>query len=233
MIFSFSRLNLYEQCPFRFYQKYVLQRDEAVTLPLALGKAVHKAIESEIRGKARDQAIMNGFIESDFHEELTYKDISDLVEKAPIKKDMGETEVHFKLSLSSEKNAPMLQGYIDVVQPKGSIVDWKTNRIPYDVRESYQVALYAWAISKIKSINTVRGSYYFLRFSRESSYLFTDNEMNEARKWAINLANDINEKMDLYHFFPEKYKDIFPAKPSRFCKHCPFSMVCYRDFKLN
>lgn len=231
MIFSFSRLSLYEQCPFRFYQKYVLQKDEAVTLPLALGKAVHKAIESEIRGEARDQAIMKGFIESDFHEELTYKDISDLVERAPIKKNMGETETYFKLPLSSEKNAPMLQGYVDVVQPRGSIVDWKTNRIPYDVKESHQVALYAWAISQLKNLKTVRGSYYFLRFRRESSFLFTHKEMEEARLWALKKSNEIKEKMDLYYFFPEKYKDIYPAKPSRFCNHCPFSAECFRTFK--
>ncbi|WP_040980444.1 MULTISPECIES: PD-(D/E)XK nuclease family protein [Oceanobacillus] len=231
MIFSFSRLNLYDQCPYRFFQKYVLGKEEPMTQPLALGKAVHKAIDNKIKGIPHDQAVTNGFVEADFYHEIHYDDISDLVGRAPITVGMGETETYFKLPLSSHENAPMLQGYIDVVQPKGSIVDWKTNRIPYDVRESYQVPLYTWAISQIKNIKAVRGSYYFLRFRRESNYLFTEKEMEEARLWALNVANEINEKLDLYHFYPDKYKDIFPAKPSRFCKHCPFAANCYRKFQ--
>lgn len=202
-----------------------------MTQPLALGKAVHKAIDSKIRGISHDQAITNGFIEAEMHRDLNYHDISSLVQRAPITIGMGETETYFKLPLTSGENAPMLQGYVDVVQSRGSIIDWKTNRLPYDVRETQQVGLYAWAVSQIKELNVVRGSYYFLRFRRESSYLFTEKEMDEARQWALNLANEIIEKLDLYVMFPDKYQVIFPAKPSRFCKHCPFSKECYRTFK--
>ena len=45
MIFSFSRLNLYKTCPYRFFKKYIEGYEEPITYPLALGKGVHKAIE--------------------------------------------------------------------------------------------------------------------------------------------------------------------------------------------
>lgn len=232
MIFSFSRLNLYEECPYRFYNKYILKKDEPLTQPLALGKAVHKAIEDKIKGVNHEPAVLNGYMEAEFHSGLNYDDISELTANAPVQPGMGQTEIHFKLPLSDAKDAPMIQGYIDVVQPKGSIIDWKTNRIPYDVQDTQQVALYCWAISNIKNLDKVRGSYYFLRFRKESSYVFTRKRIGEARTWALGLANEINEKLDLYSMFPERYKELFPAKPSRMCNHCPFSVNCVQRFHV-
>jgi len=230
MIFSFSRLNLYEQCPYRFFNKYILKKDEPITQPLALGKAVHKAIEDKIKGIDHEQAVLNGYMEAEFHKELSYDDISKLTAKAPVQRGMGETELYFKLPLSSKENAPMIQGYIDVVQPNGTIIDWKTNRISYGVQDTQQLALYCWAVSRIKNIGNIRGSYYFLRFRKESSDLFSHERMDEARCWALHLANEINEKLDLYEIFPNKYKELFPARSSRYCNHCPFSVECINTF---
>src|SRR5690625_5785497 len=90
MIFSFSRLNLYEQCPYRFFNKYILKKDEPITQPLALGKAVHKAIEDKIKGIDHEQAVLNGYMEAEFHKELSYDDISKLTAKAPVQRGMGD-----------------------------------------------------------------------------------------------------------------------------------------------
>ena len=82
--------------------------------------------------------------------------MSELVSYAPLTENMGETEIHFQLPLSYEDSAPMLQGYIDLVSPDGSkIVDWKTNRVRYDVRDNHQVGLYAWAVGQLKTGETV------------------------------------------------------------------------------
>src|SRR5699024_12211320 len=63
----------------------------------------------------------------------------------------------------------VLQGYVDVVQPDGSVIDWKTNRVPYGATETKQLALYCWAINQLKSAsysNSVQGTYFFLRFRK-------------------------------------------------------------------
>ena len=44
-VFSYSRLKRYSECPQSFLFKYVLEMAEPVGEPLALGKAVHTAIE--------------------------------------------------------------------------------------------------------------------------------------------------------------------------------------------
>ena len=89
MIFSFSRLSLYETCPYRFYKKYIQGYEEPTTYPLALGKGVHKAIEDKIKGVSHSEAVLNGMIEADFHPEVTMEELSDLVSHAPITREHG------------------------------------------------------------------------------------------------------------------------------------------------
>src|SRR5699024_5959541 len=206
MIFSFSRLNLYEQCPYRFYNKYILGKDEPMTQPLALGKAVHQAIDDKINGLSHDEAVLNGYAAAAFHEELEQQEISELVERVPIQPNMGGTEVYFKLPLADETDAPEIQGYIDLYSPDGVITDWKTNRNYYDITENRQLALYAWAISQIKGLETVEGVLYFLRYKKESSHSFTVDDMEKARLWALELANEVNEKQELLNMVPHEYK---------------------------
>ncbi|GAB3051579.1 RecB family exonuclease [Virgibacillus ainsalahensis] len=232
MIFSFSRLNLYEQCPYRFYNKYVLGKEEPMTKPLALGKAVHQAIDDKINGLTHEEAVLNGYAEAGFHEELTQQEISELVERAPIQPKMGENEVYFKLPLSDKADAPEIQGYIDLYSPDGAITDWKTNRIPYDVQANRQVALYAWSIGQIKGLDTVEGILYFLRFRKESNHVFNVEDMEEARSWALNTANEINEKMALQELLPDESERLFPVQPSRLCGHCPFAWECLKNNSL-
>lgn len=228
MIFSFSRLNVYAECPFRFFCKYVLELPESVTLPLALGKAAHKTIELKIKGMEHDEAVRQGWIESDFHPEVTFNEIDYLSKRAKIYVGMGDTEVHFNLPLSNEPNAPVLQGYIDLVAKDGTFfTDWKTNRKMYDVMDTRQIPLYAWAVDTIYNPKqAILGTLYFLRFKKASSRLFDKVDMEFARLWALNLANEINFKLKQYQMNPTQSIHLFPAKPSNKCSYCPFAYQC-------
>ncbi|MFS0688984.1 PD-(D/E)XK nuclease family protein [Sporosarcina sp. 179-K 8C2 HS] len=231
MIFSFSRLNLYEICQYRFYKKYIQGYVEPMTYPLALGKGVHKAIEDKINGISHTEAVLNGMIEADFHPEVTLEEMSDLVSRSPIQENMGATEVHFKLPLSEDESAPMIQGYIDVVSEDGSnIVDWKTNRSRYDVQDNHQVGLYAWAISQMKNQSMVEGNLYFLRFRKASTYVFKQADMEKSRQWALAVANEINSKCEILDMLPKEAENLFLSTPSSDCRHCPFVIECFRKF---
>ena len=231
MIFSFSRLGLYETCPYRFYKKYIQGYEEPTTYPLALGKGVHKAIEDKINGVSHSEAVLNGMIEADFHPEVTMEELSGLVSHAPIQENMGKAEIHFQLSLSDEESAPIIQGFIDLVSSDGSrIVDWKTNRVRYDVRDNHQVGLYAWAIGQLRGRLTVEGNLFFLRFKRESKHVFNQVDMDRSRQWALGVASEINSKRELLVMLPEEAKGLFPSTPSVYCRHCPFVIGCYRKF---
>lgn len=233
MIFSFSRLSLYLECPYRFYKKYILKIEEdEISLPLAFGKAAHKGIEDMINQQTVNvqDAALNGLIEADFHEEINYKELIDMIERGVKFRSKGQTEIYFELPLDDSSNAPIIRGYIDLLD-RNEIVDWKTNRVPYDVLDTMQIPLYAWATSKMYNLSEVKGTLYFLRYRKPSSYLFSQNEMEEVRLWALGLANEINEKVYLYEILGEsEVEKIFPNCPSNHCKTCPFAIDCYRKF---
>ncbi|NRG44253.1 PD-(D/E)XK nuclease family protein [Bacillus sp. CRN 9] len=230
MIFSFSRLQLYNTCQKRFYFKYILNLKDITTKPLALGKAVHKGIEAIIKGSTFENAILEGYTECDFHKDVSINEISKLVENAPVYKNQGETEVYFCFPLSDSPSSPKLQGYIDLVTDR-EFKDWKSNWRTYSVMDNHQLSLYAWAISKMKNKEIVLGSLYFLRYRKEFKHFFTIKEMNEARKWALGIANEINSKRNVLDILPDKGNDLFPSSPSSACSHCPFAIECYYSKK--
>lgn len=233
MIFSFSRLKLYETCPYRFRQKYIEGREEPVTQPLALGKGVHKAIESRIKGCNDSESLLNGMVEIDFHPEVSINELNQLFKKAPVIKGMGETEMYFKLPLSDNPRAPEIQGYIDLVQEGEwdySLWDWKTNHKSYDALDNHQLGLYAWALMTLKGTSSINGRLYFLRFRKGSQHHFTGQDAEKSRRWAYDLAMEINSKLFLRDIMPEKTDEIFPATPSSACSHCPFAVECFRKF---
>ncbi|NHN35512.1 PD-(D/E)XK nuclease family protein [Paenibacillus agricola] len=233
MIFSFSRLSLFEKCPFRFHCKYVLKMEEGTTKPLALGKAVHKAIESMISGSDLEEAILDGWIEAEMHSGVTHDEISQLVKKAPIYAGIGEVETHFTLPLSGDPDAPLIQGYIDLIQGN-NIIDWKTNWKPYAIEATKQLALYAWAFMKLKGGSSVHGNLYYLRFPyiterRMYNRVINQIEADQARQWALKLAIEVEERIALSEAFPEERLSFFPSIPSTECKHCPFAVECYKQ----
>lgn len=231
-LFSFSRLSLFQTCPKRFFYRYVLGKSEPVTKPLALGTAVHKALELVVNGASMEEAIKKGYIECDFHEEVSPIEIRELVERAPLGNLKGETELYFCIPLfPEEKHSPKLQGFIDLIAGN-KIVDFKTNRKMYHVTDNYQMGLYAWALSKLRGYSQVRTSLIFLRHRKESSVLFKEGGMNEAISWAKGIVIEINSKLELYEFFPDKQNELFPYKPSAACEYCPFAIDCYIENRL-
>lgn len=233
LIYSFSRLSQYENCPFRFYLKYVEGREEPVTKPLALGKAVHVGIEKRIQGYTLEDAIVEGYIATGFHPEVERTEMESLIKKAPVETGMGETEVHFELPLSPSPSAPKIQGFIDLVVEDETGVwfaDWKTNWQQYGVFDSMQVSLYAWALMEMKGLDEVYGTLYFLRFGQDDGHKFSRDEAEKARQWAYDTVMDIENKLFLLDIGPEAWDRLFPATPSSHCKHCPFALECYQQF---
>jgi CRISPR/Cas system-associated exonuclease Cas4 (RecB family) len=231
MIYSFSRLHLYATCPYRFRMKYLEGYEERVTKPLALGKAVHKAVEAVFQGSSYQEAVLKGWVEADFHKEVTSEEISDLTKRAPLIEDYKQTEYYFKLPLFDSPKAPVIQGYIDLVVNEGEkIIDWKTNRRMYGVQDNHQVSLYAWAISRLAGIKSVKGSLYFLRFRKEMIHTFHKDEMEHSRQWALQLIQEIERKIIVLDFEPDEADNLFPAAPGSSCSHCPFAAGCYQKF---
>ncbi|MDX8367680.1 PD-(D/E)XK nuclease family protein [Cytobacillus sp. IB215665] len=234
MTYSFSRLNLYFKCPFKFYKRYIEKETEPVTEPLALGKAVHTAIELKMKGKTQEDALLEAYRDADIP--INEEEYQKLVKAAPVFEGEGttndvEVEKYFKVPLYH--GGPELQGYIDVVRNTFgmlSFVDWKTNRKKYHPLNNMQLPLYAWALSKLYNVETVHGTLFFLRYKRkpDMSQTFTRAEMNKGKDWAIKLADEIENKLFILDLDAEKGLELFPDTPSAECTYCPFALECYR-----
>lgn len=239
MIYSFSRLSLYERCPYAFYLRYIEKREESYNEPLALGSAVHKAIQEILGGLSESDALLSGWTEIDFFP-INPEEYKKLVNKAPVTQGYGlesnvSVEEHFKVPLSDDSNAPVIQGYIDLIEkPFGTILftDWKTNRIMYEPMDTMQLPLYAWALQQTYGIDSITGQFHFLRFNikNKKTKTFTQNEMETARSWAEDLAIDIEKKLDR---LDENNTDInerlFPSTPSAHCRFCSFARECFQN----
>lgn len=238
-VFSYSRLKLFEECPLKWFFKYVLKIEEENVLPLDLGKAVHKAIEMKMIGYDDKQALLEGWQEVDFYPlnlqeyEALYKRAN--VSKGDANRDNVHTELHFKLPLAEEEGSPIIQGFIDEhreIFGTYQFTDWKTNRVMYEAMDNMQLALYAWAISKIYNVSQVRGTLFFLRFFKGNikSHTFEQSDMEQARNWAFANAELIREKLNDHFIVQKPLEDCFPAKANPNCSHCPFADMCVQMY---
>lgn len=240
LAFSATRLMSYEECPYKFYNQYILELESDNTVPLALGSAVHEAIESILKGTTAQLAIMHSYQKYE-HVGIDLEDVMQLVENAPYKQFMGAAvtvEQHWRMPLD-DAGQYWITGVIDVADNEGNfLADWKTNRKVYSPTDTKQLAMYAWALSRLKGKSIIKATLYFLRFykQQEQSHTFFLHEMEDARRWALALTKEINFKNNLVNMFAstpvaeDTLKAQFPAKPSSRCNWCPFSVECVQKF---
>ena len=63
MIYSYSRLKRYADCPASFQYKYIYEMAESPTEPLILGKTVHTAIQLYLNGADIETAIDSAMLQ--------------------------------------------------------------------------------------------------------------------------------------------------------------------------
>lgn len=237
MVYSFSRITLFSECRYAWYLKYIQNIQEPITQPLELGKAVHEAIELLLTGKCKsvDEACSVSIQKSKLPLEFT--EVKILVNRDEVIKLIGKVnpehvESHFQLRLDPEDEfSPEIQGYRDYIKIPGPVTqiwDWKTNRISYEPEHTNQLALYAWAESEISGVEEVIGKLIFLRKrseQREKMALYDKKDMEEARKWALDIAQEI-EGCTLALAVGENPDDLFPASPGTRCRYCGYAAQC-------
>ncbi|PTQ50757.1 MAG: hypothetical protein HSCHL_0209 [Hydrogenibacillus schlegelii] len=216
-IVSFSRLQLFRQCPYRYYLRYVKKLPEPPSEPLELGKAVHTAIELTYhgtpRGEAVDRAVRNAALP------VSAAEVAALVRNADIVPGVGEVEAEFMLRLDQ---GMWLYGLVDwiVMKDDGTAVvtDWKTNRVEEDVLVTHQLDLYAAAAFRVFGARRVVTRYVFVRTGNvhEKTY---DAPPEEALDWAKETAAEIIERGEA--------EEHFRPNHGLWCRYCPFAMQCY------
>ncbi|NSW83914.1 MAG: PD-(D/E)XK nuclease family protein [Syntrophothermus sp.] len=229
MIYSYSRLSTYRgeyACPCKFYLKYVRGIPEPTTSALTLGKAAHAVIAAGLKNKTPElypfcQAVGAAV-------EMEADELFQLVSHPAVARAVGiaepeNVECHFEYPIGDVT----FQGYIDcysVGKEKIVLIDWKTNQMPYEVTETYQLALYAAHLTQKYGL-PVEGHLVFLRPRAIKSHLFTREEIGEAVAWATETAWKIERLLEseLLKHMPF---EVFPPCPGKACEHCGYTVQC-------
>lgn len=148
-VVSASRLNCFHSCRLKFYFRYVVEMMKPATAALFVGKAVHAALQqwstARWRGLPHDaESLRSGFqlnwLTSQEDEPVKWDDDEDdQQEKAwglvnmylrdtpiPAGEKPEAVEVRVEADLARH-GLPTLLGFIDLIRPGGTVVDFKTS----------------------------------------------------------------------------------------------------------
>lgn len=229
MIYSFSRLSSFQGqygCPWRFYLKYIREIPELPSEALKLGKAAHTVIEIAIKCGIENLRPLADAVAS-----AADVDSDDLLAVADVPQvhqaicQRGNAETHFEMSLGNDFLSPMLQGHIDyhiVDGEKIVLIDWKTNRIPYEVMDSPQIALYAAWLREKYSLPVI-GKLVFLRHNIVKEHWLTEDDISSTVNWARKMSLVIESR--LARIGEEPPEKLFPPEPGQACQYCAYNCI--------
>lgn len=212
---------------------------ELPTEPLVLGKTVHAAIQLYLIGTELQNAVDQAVLQE---AELTVDraEVLHLVEHPMVRGIQGgQVEQQFLIPLDRE-GVIQLQGYIDWYEqlPSGSVklIDWKSNRQKYAPTDNHQLGLYSWYLSQVTGATEVDAELVFLRYPYADSrqaYTYTSVEMERARRWALALATEIEDKVaELTLLDGGEDENLFPAIPGKHCQTCSHTSLCIKSVQI-
>lgn len=237
MKFSYSRVSLYNTCPYAFKLRYV---DALKTLPntdannaLHLGTAVHTGIETTVENAIK-QYFDNYPVIDDLQINEAMK-IEDVVQKAKPLLPNGT----FELKVEDDE----FVGFMDLLVPKGgnhfALYDFKYSNNIDRYLKSGQLHVYKHYYEKTNPGHVIDEMYFvFLpkimirQKKTENLYQFRVRLREELNKAEVKIIQvDFDEsKVAEYHKTVEEIKTAveFPKNESRLCDFCEFKEYCKR-----
>ena len=246
-VFSYSRLKQYSECPKSFFNKYVLEMEEPVSEALALGKAVHAALERFLQAQGRAEKVSRDeCVAAAVAEAVVPISVDEVMRLCLNPAILENTFCYGPAVIEQRFDVPLddagkyaLQGTIDYAETglaDGSayLLDWKTNRIKFGA-DSLQLRLYAGALAQLYGAERVLAKLIFLRYQSNScveEVVIEAPAMEEARRWALETAQEIDGNIAAYQFFDGDAATLFPARPCAACQYCGYAFQCVQGMAL-
>lgn len=240
MQYSYSRVELYGQCPYHYRLRYVDQLKPMERYDpqdaLILGTAFHKCIEESIPD-AIEWYYSQYPIITDLHVEEAMK-LEAIGEKA--RRWINPDNALFEVKIDT----PDYVGYIDCLEqtPYGDwiIVDFKYSSSPDRYKDSKQIAVYAHYARQMGY--DVQSGYFLvapkIRIRRKKDETDSDFRIrlrNEIESPLFSPAM-ISARMDGFEDFENEVERIkrekkWPKNPTRLCDWCEYQRYCESDGK--
>lgn len=231
MKFSYSRVSIYQQCPYRFKLQYL---DELKTLEnfdadnaLYIGSMLHKAIETDVETATQEYYDLFPII-TDVHINEAMK-IEVLAPKVKKLLPKGKHEV----TLEDEE----FKGFIDYLT-NNEIYDFKYSNNVERYLESGQLHVYKYFAEKLLGVEVKHLYYVFvpkvaIRQKKTETIEQFRNRLREilSEQHPQIVRVDYNQtKVDEYLETVEEIKNAteFPKNPSKLCQWCNYKNLCER-----
>lgn len=244
---SVSRVKLFEQCPQKYYYRYIENLPDPPNKYSALGSLFHKSAELFVQEYMKT----NNLRESMVYAYQKAKDVEEIIKLEPYlerqdrndvrdwlkqyvkyleenpeetkKFYLTEKEINFKIK--APKIEINILGYIDRVDKEGEdkliVADYKTGKSEY--LESFQLIVYAAAIEELYKGKQVNYAQYELikEGFRKQVYDVTAKEKKAALDRIIFNAKRILKLQD--------GEGQWISKPSALCNYCPYKVKCDQE----
>lgn len=210
MIWSFSFLNAFQQCPHKAWHQYVLKDTPYVETPqMKLGNEVHTALENRLKGKP---------LPKEYERYEFFAQPLGRYEGIQPELKVGIDSIGDSVGFFA--NDVWGRGKIDVpivVKDSAVILDWKTGKVwedPFELQVQ-AVLLHAY----YPDLKRIVGSYVWLAESRVGViYDLTDTQKTWEKICGIMDEVGHREKMGVWEKKPGK---LCPYCPVKTCEHNP------------
>ncbi len=234
--YSYTRLNLYDNCPLAYKRKYIEKRSEEKSVPLLIGSGAHKLAELYDRhllehNLATDITAAPAIIEAAYAD----REMADLKREhwdeaervfryfveSHILEPANVVGIEEMLKISMPDLGCLFWAKIDRLETSGEkaiITDYKSDwnvRSQADVEKDFQLAVYAWSVARLfPHINEFLVRLDFIRHGtvREVELTMADYERTEKRICQMIAAIEADKK--------------FAPTPGAHCSWCSWSEDC-------
>lgn len=237
MKLSFSKVDSFKQCPFKWKLKYIDKLDtipnwDDPVNPLIVGTAIHHGIENGVDEAIREY-LMSYPIITDGHIEEVMK-LKTLIPKV---KELISDTAEFEVTLDDEGR---FIGYIDYLDRENSILlDFKYTS-EKNLKEKYlkssQIHLYKWYLKELTGYEVEKIGYLFIpkisirQKKTETQLQFRqrlEDELSKAEP-RIEFVEYSQKKVDEFFRTAKEIEQTeeFPKNQSKLCDWCEYQRFC-------
>lgn len=222
---SASKIKTFQTCNRQYKYRYVDRVQSEKTQSLALGSAVHKAVEKiyKDRSLARDrtQVVLACYNEQVLENELPFdaRAMKDAVKMIDLydfdRRDPRELELEFTFAFPNQAHPlAYINGYLDQFYDEG-FLDMKSNKYrpkQFVLDNDLQFILYAWAFKEITGYDPQLKTWLHLR---------TGEEFDADVVGKLDLAQREIEKI-----LEAEVTGIYDKHTGEWCGWCPYQEEC-------
>ena len=216
-VFSFSKLNCFNNCEYEYFCTYILNKPRKQNIYGELGGFIHDQIEMLYKGETTKEDIIKAYetkmVEIELSDNLNFA--NEKIEngwRADIEHFLHNFEkidkkaILEKFVLFEPVKDIYIQGYVDAIFPtenkKLEIIDWKTSSkfTGKKIKEAgRQLVLYKMALESTTDYKVERVGWYMIKYLNVCTMLKNGKvkkSMRSRRKWVEESRNVIEKELD-------------------------------------